>query len=237
MTEEKLIEKYIDKNKQEEALKKLEDGKPIQYIIGNVDFYDSIIKVNENVLIPRFETETLLEKLIKLIKKRYNEKIKICDLGTGSGAIAITLAKNLNCEVTAFDISKEALELAKSNADDNKVEISFINFDIRNKIPGTYDVLVSNPPYIDKEDIIDSKVYNNEPHLALFAENKGLLFYEKILSYASEVLNKKSIIAFEIGMTQKEAIISIAKEYFKEASIYGEQDLTGKDRFIFIINE
>ncbi len=231
------IKKYIPKEKQEEAIKKYNEGYPLQYLIGNVNFYGYEFKVTEDVLIPRFETEYLVENLIKLIKENFDKDVKIADLGTGSGAIAITLSKELETSVTAFDISEKALEIAKKNNKINNTNVEFIKHDILNKIPGKYDVIVSNPPYIDRSDIIDKKVFNYEPHLALFADNKGLIFYEKILSYAKEVLNKKNIIAFEIGETQTEEITNISKHYFPLGKIIPKQDLTGKNRMIFIINE
>ena len=132
----KYLEKYIKeqnlpKEELDKYIKELEKGKPIQYIIGNVNFYGNIIKVNDSVLIPRFETELLCEKIINLVKKKYpNKKIDILDLGTGSGCIAITLKKELESNVTALDISEKALEVAKENAKLNNVEISFVNYDM-----------------------------------------------------------------------------------------------------------
>ena len=115
----KYLYKYIDKDKFIDGIYKLVEGKPVQYIIGNVDFYGQILEVNENVLIPRFETEELVSRTISLIKTHFNKKVDIVDLGTGSGCIAITLKNNLDCNVDAVDISKEALEVAKRNAKNN----------------------------------------------------------------------------------------------------------------------
>ena len=123
MTDIEYLKKYLNPDKLEEGIKKLEKGIPVQYIVGNVDFYGSIIEVNESVLIPRFETEELVDRVIKKLKNKKN--LDIVDLGTGSGCIAISLAKNLNSNVDAVDISKEALEVAKKNAIDNNVNINF----------------------------------------------------------------------------------------------------------------
>ncbi len=237
MTEVELIKKYVPEIKQKEAFFLLKQKIPVQYIIGTVDFCGYELKVNKNVLIPRFETETLVEKTIEKVKKHLGPNLNIADLGTGSGAIAITLNKILNAKVDAYDISLEALKVAKENAKKNNAEINYINHDIRKEINGLYDVIISNPPYIDKEEVIEEKVYQNEPHLALFAENEGLEFYEKILGYAKNVIKPKSILAFEIGYLQGERIKILAKEKFPEANITIEKDLTEKDRYIFIINE
>lgn len=237
MKEENLILKYIDKEKQKKAYQKLKKGIPVQYIIGNVDFYGYKFFVNKNVLIPRFETEYLIEKLIKLIKKNFSYPVKIADLGTGSGVIAITLKKEIDASVAAFDISNKALKVAKKNAKLNQVSINLQRRDIRKQIAGKYDVIVSNPPYIGKKDTIEPKVLKHEPKLALFAKNNGLEYYEKILSYAGNILNEKNIIAFEIGMNQGDDILKITKKYFNNAKVFIEKDLTGKNRYIFIINE
>ncbi len=238
MHNEEQILKYVPKEKQEKALFDLKNGKPIQYIIGNVDFCGNLIKVNENVLIPRFETEELVSRVNNLISKYYeNKQIKIADLGTGSGAIAISISKLTNLTVDAYEISDLAIKVANENIINNKVDVNVIKHDIRNILPNKYDVIISNPPYIDRTEEVEQIVLDNEPHLALFADNKGLEFYEKILAYCPEVLNQKGIIAFEIGYLQADEIINIAKRYFPKANIYKENDLAGKPRYIFIINE
>ena len=126
MTDLEYLEKYLDKSKLEEGIKKLNQGIPVQYIVGNVDFYGSIIDVNNNVLIPRFETEELVSKTIERIKNKFKNKIDILDLGTGSGCIIITLKKKIESNCDAIDISNEALEVAKNNAIKNKVEIKLL---------------------------------------------------------------------------------------------------------------
>ena len=237
MTDAEYLEKYLNKEKLEEGLEKLKQGLPVQYIVGNVDFYGSILKVNENVLIPRFETETLVEKTIEYSKKYLNEPYKIIDLGTGSGAIAITLKKHLNSSVDAIDISKEALQIAKENAKNNAVEINFFQSDMLENVKNKYDIIISNPPYIAYDEEVEEIVKNNEPSIALYAKNNGLEFYEKILKKANNHLNKPGLIAFEIGVNQGESIKEIGQHYFKKANIKIEKDLTGKDRYVFIFNK
>ena len=235
MTDIEYLKKYLPKDKLEAGLKELKEGKPVQYIVGNVDFYDINLLVNENVLIPRFETETLIEKTINYAKE-LTEPLEILDIGTGSGAIAITLAKHLNCHVLATDISKKAIEIAKENAKRNDVQIDFKQSDILKNIQGKFDVIISNPPYIAKEEVIDPLVKNNEPNIALYADNNGLYFYEEILKNIKPYLKEKCLIAFEIGMTQSKAITKLAQNFLPQSKIITEKDLTGKDRYIFIFN-
>ena len=169
MNDIEYLKKYLKPEDFESGLKRLENKEPIQYIIGNVEFYGYKINVNKNVLIPRFETELLVEKTINYIKKYYNKKIDIIDLGTGSGCIAITLKKEIDCNMDALDISKKALEVAKNNAKLNDVEINFINKDMLTPLDKKYDVIISNPPYISYDEEIMDIVKNNEPNIALYA--------------------------------------------------------------------
>lgn len=237
MTDIEYIKKYSNPKDLENNLKRLKNGEAVQYIIGNVDFYGNIIKVNHDVLIPRFETEELLEKSINYINK-YFKNPKILDIGTGSGCIAITLKKEIpNSIVDASDISLKALKIAKENTLNNKVDINLIQSNIFENINKKYDVLISNPPYIDINDTeIMDIVKNNEPHSALYAPNKGLFFYEEILKNSKNYLNKKSFIAFEIGYKQGDKIKKIALKYYPNSNIVIEKDLSNKDRFIFIFN-
>jgi len=228
------LRKYLYDDKYEEGIKRLEKGEPVQYIVGNVDFYGNIINVNKNVLIPRFETELLVEKTISLINKKFDKKVDILDIGTGSGCIAITLDKFTNSNVTGVDISEEALIVAKDNNISNNTNVSFYQSDIFSNITGKYDVIISNPPYISFDEDIMDVVYNNEPHLALFAEDNGLYFYDKILSECKNYLNDKFIIAFEIGYKQGLLIEKIAYEYLDNIDVSIEKDYSGKDRFVFI---
>lgn len=230
------LRKYIEPSKLEEGLKRLKNGEPVQYIIGNVEFYGYKFNVNKNVLIPRFETEELVEKTIKYIKKYFNKKIDIIDLGTGSGCIAITLKKEIDCNMDALDISVDALEVAHENAEINNAEINFINDDMLNPLNKKYDVIISNPPYISYDEEIMDIVKNNEPELALYAKNNGLYYYEEIIKNANKYLKEKNILAFEIGYKEGEYLKEYSKKYFKDAIIKVEKDLSGKDRFLFIIN-
>lgn len=236
LKEVEYIKKYLDKSLHKEALEKLKKGIPVQYIVGNVNFYGYTFKVNENVLIPRFETELLIEKTINYIKKYLNENIKIVDIGTGSGAIAITLKKELEKSlVTATDISSKALEVAIENARDNNVDINFIEGDLLSPLKEKYDVIISNPPYIAYDEEIEEIVKNNEPHLALYASDEGMYNYKQIIKNAKKYLNDKFIIAFEIGYMQGGKLKEYAKKYFSEEKIKIEKDYSEKDRFMFII--
>lgn len=234
------LKKYIKDNNldntyYENCYQELLKGRPIQYIIGNVDFYGNIIKVNESVLIPRFETELLCEKTINKSKKIFpNQQIDILDLGTGSGCIAITLKKILNSNVDALDISSEALEIAKENANSNNVEINFINEDMTKYQEKKYDLIISNPPYIGYDEEIMEIVNKNEPHLALYADNNGLYFYEEIIKKIPHITKNKYLIAFEIGYLQATAIVEIAKKHLENINITIEKDYQDLDRFIFI---
>ena len=221
----------------EEDYKKLLEGYPIQYLIGYVDFYGYKIYVNENVLIPRYETEYLVQKTINYSKKIFNDKLDILDLGTGSGAISIVLGRELNSIVTGVDISEDALNVAKKNAIENKVSINFIKSNMLDSVEGKYDIVVSNPPYIDIDEKIMDSVKKYEPHLALYAKDNGLYFYKNILSNIKPYLKERFIIAFERGWWQGALIEKIAQEYFEDSNVLIEKDLTNRDRYIFIINE
>lgn len=231
------LKKYY-KGDLEDATKRLKSGEPVQYIVGNVDFYGYNFIVNKNVLIPRFETEELIERMIKYIQQYlFNNSLDIIDLGTGSGCIAITLNKELVCNVDAIDISKEALQVARANNDRNSANVNFIEGDMLTNIHKKYDVIISNPPYISYNEEIMDIVKNNEPHLALYADNDGLYFYEKIIKSSVDCVKKQNLIAFEIGFTQGNQIMNIAKKYFPQAKVWIEKDLQGKDRFVFIYNK
>lgn len=229
------LKKYLSNDKLDEGIELLEKGVSPQYIVGNVCFYGNIINVNSNVLIPRFETELLVEKTIKYSKEMFgNNNINILDIGTGSGCISITLKKELDCNVIGVDISNEALEVAKGNAISNNVEIDFINSDVFSNVNSKFDVIISNPPYIRYDEEIEDIVKNNEPHLALYASDNGLYFYDKILRECEECLNDKFLIAFEIGYKQGEDIKSLAYKYLDNINVSIEKDYSSKDRFVFI---
>ena len=239
MNDIEYLRKYLKDKDLDTALKELESGIPVQYIVGNTNFYGYDFKVNRNTLIPRFETELLVEKTYNYIKKYFNkDNIKILDIGTGSGCIAITLNKLLNsCDITGIDISSEALEVAKENNISNNTNVKFIESDIFSNISDKYDVIISNPPYISYDDIeVMDIVKNNEPHLALYAKDNGLYFYDKIIKDSSKYLNDKFIMAFEIGYKQGKDITKIVNKYYKDINMSVEKDYSGSDRFVFIWN-
>ena len=227
--------KYTKLNK---VVKKLEKNYPVQYLIGNVDFYGYKINVNKNVLIPRFETETLIEKTIKYIKKNNLQKGSLIDLGTGSGCISIVLKKEIETlDVTSLDISRKALKVAKKNAKNNKARINFIKQNIfKYKPVNKYDILISNPPYISENDEVSESI-KYEPKKAIYSKTDSLKYYKHIISTSTKYLNKKNILAFEIGEKQGNELKNIAKKYYPKAKISIEKDLAGKDRYLFIINE
>ena len=230
MTDLEYLKKYY-KGDIEEAIKRYENGEPVQYIVGDVDFYGNTIKVDKRVLIPRFETEGLVEIALKYLS---NTNLDIVDLGTGSGCIPITLKKKLpNLNIDAVDISSDALELAKENALLNNVEINFIKGNMLNPLNKKYDVIISNPPYIAYDEEVMDIVKNNEPNLALYADNNGLYFYEEILKNCKYYLKDKYYIFFEIGYSQGEKIKEIALEYL-DCNVEIKKDLQGFDRYVII---
>lgn len=211
------LDKELDSNIIDD-INQLENNVPVQYILGYTYFYKYKFKVNKNVLIPRFDTEVLIEQAIKIIKEKDNPKV--IDIGTGSGCIAITLKKEIpSLNIYASDISKEALEVAKDNAILNNVNINFFNNDLLNNISSKYDIIISNPPYIAySEDIMDL-VKNNEPQLALFSPNEGLYHYDQILKQSKERLNNKGIIIFEIPSGRDEEIKNLVLKYYNNYEI------------------
>lgn len=220
-------------------IKKIKKGIPYQYVLNQSFFYNNSFYVNQNVLIPRPETEVLVEELSKYIKTVFNSPVNILDIGTGSGNIAITLKKiNENYQITASDISNKALKVAKKNAKSNNTKIKFIKSDLFKKIKGQFQVIVSNPPYIPyKSKYVEEIVKNNEPHQALYAKNDGLYFYQEIIKNAKEYLTPKNIIAFETGENEHQAIIKLAKKNYPNAKIYSKKDYNNFERYIFIIND
>ena len=232
------LNKYLDSDKLDEGIELLKQGISPQYIVGNVCFYGNIINVNKNVLIPRFETELLVEKTIKYIKSNFSNKdISVLDIGTGSGCIAITLQKELGCKVVGVDISDRALEVARENSSSNNTDIEIVLSDVFSNVREKFDVIISNPPYIREDEEIEDIVKNNEPHLALYAKDRGLYFYDKILCECSNYLNDKFLIAFEIGYEQGEEVKNLAYKYIDNVVVSVEQDYSGKDRFVFICNK
>ena len=231
------LRKYLEQDKFEDGIEKLKKGIPVQYIVGNVDFYGNIIEINDNVLIPRFETELLVEKTIKYCKDMFNNNfsnIKILDIGTGSGCIAISLKKKLASYVLGIDISEDALDVAKINAKNNNVDVEFIYSDVFSNVNGKFDVIISNPPYIREDETIEDIVKNNEPNIALYAEDNGLYYYKKIIGSINNYLCDNFIVAFEIGMKQAGGLpllLFILKHtdirYFKISIVFGDIEYNG----------
>ncbi len=224
-------EKYKDNLK--ETIKKLQDHYPVQYLIGNVEFYNSIINVDPRVLIPRFETEQFVEKLLLKIKKYPLAKQRCIDLGTGSGCIAISIQKELNNEVTAVDISKDALAVAKINGMQNQTKITWIEDSIENISLENYDIIVSNPPYVSKIEPTGEET-KYEPQNALFAEEEGTYYYHQIIKKVSSLQAKPLLIAFEIGKTQRKSITKLVETYLPNYQITIEKDYANCDRFAWI---
>ena len=217
------------------ALLKLKNHIPIQYIVGETAFYGLMFKVDKNVLIPRPETEELAEWIVQNHKK--SESLKILDIGTGSGCIAISLAKNLpNAHVYALDISSEAIDVAKKNAAMNAVKVDFINADILtlDKLPDIFDVIVSNPPYVREleKDQMQQNVLSNEPRIALFVENENpLLFYDKISELAKNHLTENGVLYFEINQyLGNETVELLISKGFKNVEL--KKDIYGVDRMV-----
>ncbi|HIS38419.1 MAG TPA: peptide chain release factor N(5)-glutamine methyltransferase [Candidatus Onthousia faecavium] len=218
------------------SLEALKENRPIQYVIGHVNFYGSTFYINENVLIPRFETEELVANIKDYLKSNNIKAPKILDLGCGSGVIGLTLKKFFpNATVTLTDISDAALEVAKTNARNLNLNVNFFQSDWFTSIPiEKYDVIVSNPPYIKTNEEIEEIVRNNEPHLALYAGIDGLDSYRNILKDINKYLNKTFLLAFEIGYEQGEYLYKLVNDTFENVTITIKKDLSNKDRMLFV---
>ena len=211
---------------------KLLQGEPIQYIINNQAFFGLDFFVDKNVLIPQPDTEILVEEVIS-ISQKYN-KPDILDLCTGSGAIAIVLKKNIpEAIITATDISKNALKVAQINKEKNNTQIKLIKSNMFKKIKNTFNIIVSNPPYIKTKVIktLDKEV-QNEPIIALDGGQDGLKFYKTIIKQAYKYLKEDGFLCLEIGYDQKEEVMNLIKESNKYNNIYSKKDLSGNDRII-----
>lgn len=235
-----MLDKVIDEdtcNKYKEQVLMVKDNNPIQYVIGNVNFYGNKFIVNKNVLIPRFETEELVENTINLIKENFDYPVNIIDLGCGSGCIGLSLKKKLNnVSVTLLDISDKALEVAKLNANNLNLDVSFIESDMWDKVTDKFDIVISNPPYIKTNEEIDDLVYNNEPHLALYGGIDGLYYYKKIREDLLNHVNDKYLVALEIGYNQKDDVVKLFSD-IDGVNIITKKDLSNRDRMVFIIKK
>lgn len=215
----------------------LEKDYPVQYIIGYVDFYGLKINVNEFTLIPRYETEYLIELTLKEIKKMNLADPKILDLCTGSGAIGLTLKSLLpSSEVTLSDISKDALMVANKNKNELNLDVNIIESDLFKNIQGKFDVIISNPPYVMTNETLPKDVLY-EPHLALYSGPKGIDHIEEIFKNIKSHLNNKYLIALEINEKSEPDITNLIKTYFEKNINYKfMKDLAGKTRYLFITN-
>ena len=226
-----------------DTAKALKTGMPIQYIFGEADFYNLKFKVNNSTLIPRPETEELVDLIIKRFKQetRNNQKLNILDIGTGSGCIPIALKKNIpNSKVTGIDISKEALEVAKSNTVKNNVDVEFIKLDILSPfdlslITHHLSLIVSNPPYVLNSEAkqMDARVLEHEPHLALFVKDTDpIIFYKRIIDLCTKHLEEKGHLFFELNPMYANDV----KKYANDSKIFNfteiVKDMSGKERFL-----
>ena len=234
-----ILDKVVDDsivNLYKESLKALNENRPIQYVIGHVNFYGLKFKVNENVLIPRFETEELVENIKNYLDKKKITNPKILDLGCGSGVIGLTLKHFFkDADVTLVDISDEALEVAESNAKSLGLDVNFIKSNWFSNVPlDKYDVIVSNPPYIMTDEEIEEIVKNNEPHLALYGGKDGLDCYRKILKDINNYIKDDYLIAFEIGYLEGQDLKELIEKTILNSKIIIKKDLSNKDRMLFV---
>lgn len=225
----------------EQAVKQHGAGKPVQYIIGKEEFYGRIFFVNEEVLIPRPETEELIYHTLRRIGTIFpaGQALDMVDVGTGSGAIAITMKlEEPGLQVTATDIALESLQVAKQNAEMLGADVTFVQGDLLQPfIAGNrrFDILLSNPPYIPDEDIVDMScvVTEHEPHRALFAGPDGLDFYRRFMEELPQVMRTPGWIGFEVGAGQGESVAELLRKTFVDAEVTVEYDINGKDRMVF----
>ncbi|MDU5459737.1 MAG: peptide chain release factor N(5)-glutamine methyltransferase, partial [Streptococcus mitis] len=208
--------------------------KPAQYIIGQADFYGMQLTVDERVLIPRPETEELVELILA---ENPETNLSVLDIGTGSGAIALALAKNRpDWSVTAADISQDALDVASENVKNQNLQIFLKKSDCFTEISEKYDIIVSNPPYISREDEseVGLNVLHSEPHLALFADEDGLAIYRRIAEDAKDYLKDGGKIYLEIGYKQGQSIPELFRKHFPEKRVRTLKDQFGQDRMVVV---
>lgn len=223
----------------ETGIKRLESGEPLGHVLGFEWFYGYRFKVNEHVLIPRPETEELVANVLAAYDEHFGgQDITVADIGTGSGAIAISLKKEeAHLHMMATDISEKAVEVAQENAKENEACVAFLVGDMLEPLIERnikLDILISNPPYIPCDEEMEHSVVDYEPHVALFGGGDGLKFYRIIFEHAKKVLKDKAFMAFEMGYNQKEALCAEAMNYFPDAKIEVIKDMSGKNRMLFI---
>ncbi|MBG9588137.1 peptide chain release factor N(5)-glutamine methyltransferase [Cytobacillus firmus] len=223
------------------AVQAHEAGQPVQYIIGSEEFYGRTFQVNEDVLIPRPETEELVYNALQKISKLFGTAtgLEMADIGTGSGAIAVTMKlEKPELTVTATDIYGPTLELAQKNAEQNGAEIEFFQGDLLQPLISKgkkFDIILSNPPYIPEKDIewMSDVVTKHEPHRALFAGEEGLDLYKRFMTELPAVIKDRALIGFEVGAGQSEAVSALLQKTFPQANIETIYDINGKDRMVF----
>ncbi|WP_394581301.1 peptide chain release factor N(5)-glutamine methyltransferase [Cytobacillus firmus] len=216
-------------------------GQPVQYIIGSEEFYGRTFQVNEDVLIPRPETEELVYNALQKISKLFGTAtgLEMADIGTGSGAIAVTMKlEKPELTVTATDIYGPTLELAQKNAEQNGAEIEFFQGDLLQPLISKgkkFDIILSNPPYIPEKDIewMSDVVTKHEPHRALFAGEEGLDLYKRFMAELPAVIKDRALIGFEVGAGQSAAVSALLQKTFPQADIETIYDINGKDRMVF----
>ena len=214
------------------------NNRPIQHITETEYFYGYRFFVNNQVLIPRFETEELVAHTLDLKKEYFQDQpVSLLDLGTGSGCLAITMSlEDTSIRSEGTDISEEAIRVAKKNAQSLSAKVSFYHGDLFNPLKGkTYDILISNPPYIPNGEKLEPIIKDFEPHIALFGGDDGLDYYRAIIKQAEQYLNEHYIIAFEHAYDKAKAIKKLVKKYLRNTQIIQKKDLQGKDRMTFII--
>lgn len=229
-------------DEQQQQFKQLVDqhvaGTPVQYLIGQEEFYGRPFKVTPDVLIPRPETEELVYTTLNKMSSLFPSKsLKFADIGTGSGAIAISMKKECpQLEVTATDLSEAALEVARRNAVTNEADIRFLQGDLTKPLGDEkFDIILSNPPYIahDEAEDMEDVVLEHEPHSALFADENGLKLYRELCEQLPHIMNKPGLIGFEIGYQQGEAVENFLKMHFPNGKVEVLKDLFGQNRMVF----
>lgn len=223
----------------EEGICRMEKGEPLGHVLGFEWFYGYRFTVNEDVLIPRPETEELVANILAGYDEHFGgQPAEAIDIGTGSGAIAIALAKEeANIHVTASDISEAAIRVARQNALDLGADVDFLIGDMAEPFIEKgirADILISNPPYIPAHEQMEHSVVDYEPHVALFGGEDGLHFYRRIFARAHLVLKERAMMAFEMGYDQGERLSALAASYFPQARIEVLKDLSGKNRMLFV---
>lgn len=222
-----VLEQIVNSNNKgflTDCIKRLQNNEPLAHILNSAPFFGLDFYVDTNVLIPRMETEILVEKVIN--ENKNSKNLKILDVCTGSGCIAITLKKNLNCNMFALDYSTKALEIAQNNAQKHNVNITFFKSDMFNEVNETFDIIVSNPPYIQTNEIktLQNSVKDFEPLIALDGGEDGLKFYKIIAENAQKHLKPNGKLYLEIGYNQGLSVPKLLEKNFKDIQVYKDYD-------------